>query len=159
MSLTAYVDGACRISNPGLAASSYVVYDGDKEIEAQAVTHPGLNTNNYAEYSALMALLYLADVKGWRRMTIYSDSKLVVLQSTGKWPVKKEYLKKYADTCRALLIRGQHTLVHMRGHEKDEHIELHKGNNRADELCNEVLDAYQAHEKEKHNATSDASGI
>ncbi len=142
--ITAYVDGACRVSNPGLAASSYVVYDeGLREIEAQAATHPGLNTNNFAEYSALLAFLYLAENRGWKNVLIYSDSKLVVMQSTGQWAVKEGSLEKFARTAQALLIRGGHDLRHMRGHEKDPRKGLHRGNNRADELCNVVLDEYQ----------------
>jgi ribonuclease HI len=142
--LMAYVDGACRVSNPGLAASSFVVYDGDKEIHTWAVVHPGLNTNNYSEYMALTSLLYIAEAKGWRNMVIYSDSKLVVMQSTGEWAVREEGLKKFANGAAAGLIRGQHALLHMRGHEKDPREALHAGNNRADELCNEVLDSFQA---------------
>ena len=148
--LTAFVDGACRISNPGLAASSYVVYEGDVEVEANACTHPGLNTNNFAEYQALLSLLFLAEERGWKSMDIWTDSKLVEMQSKGLWAVKP-HLANFANTAHALLIRGNHQLHHMRGHEKDERESLHQGNNRADELCNEVLDAFQA-QKEQNAA-------
>lgn len=144
MSLVAYVDGACRVSNPGLAASSFVLYDEGHEIATWAFVHPGLNTNNFSEYMALLGFLVQAEKKVWKNVLIYSDSKLVVMQSTGQWAVLKEELKKFANTATVMLIRGGHALYHMRGHEKDERIELHAGNNRADELCNEVLDAFQA---------------
>lgn len=158
MTWTAYCDGACRMSNPGYAASSYVVYDDNlKEIEAQAITHPGLNTNNFAEYMALLALLLRAEKIGWKGLRIYSDSSLVVNQCTGGWAVSSKFAN-FASTANALLIRGGHKLVHMRGHEKDPRKGLHKGNNRADELCNDVLDKWQAQEKEKNDSTKHTVG-
>lgn len=143
--MEAFVDGACRISNPGQAASSFVLYEDGKEIDTWAVVHPGLNTNNFAEYMALLGFLIQAKKKGWKNVRVYSDSKLVVMQSTNQWKVKPE-LRNFAQTAHDLLVYGDHEIYHMRGHEKDEHVELHIGNNRADELCNEILDIVQARE-------------
>lgn len=146
---TAYVDGACRISNPGLAASSWILYDeGLREIDSEAFIHPGLNTNNFSEYMALLSFLLRADKDGWKNVMIYSDSSLVVNQCTGGWAVSSKFAN-FANTASALLIRGSHTLKHMRGHEKDPRKGLHRGNSRADELCNEVLDEFQAKQGEK----------
>jgi ribonuclease HI len=144
--MTAYVDGACRRTNPGLAASSYVVYDeGCRELASDAAVHSGLNTNNYAEYMGLLWFLIQAEKVGWRNVTIYSDSSLVVNQCVGGWSVSSKFAN-IANTAQALLIRGGHKLFHMRGHEKDPRKGLHRGNNRADELCNKVLDEFQAKE-------------
>lgn len=144
----AYVDGACRKSNPGNASSSYVVYDDNcKELETKAIVHPGKVTNNFSEWMALMMLLLDAEKKGWKALRIYSDSSLVVNQCTGGWAVSSKFAN-FANMASALLIRGQHELLHMRGHEKDPRKGLHRGNNRADELCNEALDAFQAKERE-----------
>ena len=146
MGLTAYVDGACRISNPGLAASSYVIYDeGCRELEADAFVLSGLKTNNFAEYTGLLFLLNRAEAAGWKGVTIYSDSSLVVNQCVGGWSVSSKF-SNFANTAQALLIRGGHKLYHMRGHEKDPRKGLHRGNSRADELCNEALDEFQAQE-------------
>jgi ribonuclease HI len=145
-SLVAFVDGACRLTNPGLAASSYVVYDeGCRELETHAFVHPGLVTNNFAEYMGLVALLIRAEIAGWKGAAIYSDSSLVVNQCTGGWAVSSKF-SSLAQTAQGLLIRGGHKLYHMRGHEKDPRKGLHRGNNRADELCNKVLDEFQAKE-------------
>jgi ribonuclease HI len=159
----AYVDGACRVSNPGLAASSWVLYDvnnaGEQyEIETWAVVHPGLNTNNFAEYMALLGLLLWAEKASVERILIYSDSKLVVEQVNQRWGVAA-HLKNMANMGIVMLIRGKHELRHMRGHDKDPRVELHEGNNRADELCNEVLDEFQAKEKEKRGSGTVVSGI
>ena len=147
MTKVAYVDGACRISNPGLAASSYVIYDeGCRELESDAAVLDGLNTNNFAEYKGLLWLLIRAEEAGWRNITIYSDSSLVVNQCVGSWSVSSKFAN-FANTAQALLIRGGHKLYHMRGHEKDPRKGLHRGNSRADALCNEALDAFQAKER------------
>ena len=148
MTKTAYVDGACRISNPGLAASSYVIYDeGCRELETGAFVHPSPQTNNFAEYMGLLTFLLRAENAGWKNVTIYSDSSLVVNQCVGGWSVSSKFAN-FANTAQALLIRGGHKLYHMRGHEKDPRKGLHRGNSRADALCNEALDAFQAKEKE-----------
>ena len=143
MTWVAFIDGACRKSNPGNASSSYVVYnDNLKEVESKAVVHPGLKTNNFSEYSALLLLLERAEQTGWRGLRIYSDSSLVVNQCNGGWAVSSKFAE-FANTATALLIRGRHELIHMRGHEKDPRKGLHRGNSRADFLCNEILDKKQ----------------
>lgn len=148
--MLAFCDGACRVSNPGLAASSWVLYVGKasvfgpawQELRSDAAVHPGLNTNNYAEYQGLLMLLHYLGTSKFTGVTIYSDSQLVVKQVNREWGSKPP-LASYADTAYTLLLRGGHTLKHMRGHNKDERIELHFGNDRADLLCNQVLDEYQ----------------
>ena len=144
MTMTCFVDGACRVSNPGLAASSYVIYDeGCRELETGAFVHPSPQTNNFAEYMGLLSFLHRAERAGWKKVTVYSDSSLVVNQCVGGWSVSSKFAN-FANAAQAMLTRGDHTLIHMRGHEKDPRKGLHRGNSRADELCNEVLDAWQA---------------
>lgn len=137
-----FCDGACRQSNPGLAASSWVLYEGQVVECYSAVVHPGLNTNNFAEYKGLLDLLSYLTLVGITGVTIYSDSQLVVKQVNREWNSKPP-LTSYADEAYTLLVRGNHSLHHMRGHNKDERTELHFGNDRADLLCNQVLDEYQ----------------
>lgn len=148
--MLAFCDGACRVSNPGLAASSWVLYEEVtstivprwREFHSDAIVWPGLNTNNYAEYKGLLMLLsYLSNME-FSGVTIYSDSQLIVKQVNREWGSKPP-LTSYADTAYTLLLRGGHTLKHMRGHNKDERVELHFGNDKADWLCNQVLDAHQ----------------
>ena len=49
----------------------------------------GDGTNNRAEYLALIELLEIAIKKGVKRMNIYGDSNLVVMQVTRKWKANK----------------------------------------------------------------------
>ena len=50
----------------------------------------GEGTNNRAEYLALITLLETAISKGIKRMNIYGDSNLAVMQVNGKWKANKD---------------------------------------------------------------------
>lgn len=134
--LTAYTDGACRLSNPGLCAAGFIIYDGGIEIHRRCRVLDGMNTNNVSEYTGMIDLLEWANILKLRGMTIHCDSMLVVNQSQGRWAVKPE-LEKYAARCFDLLTRGGHTLLHVKGHDGD------AGNEAVDRLCNETLDQHQ----------------
>jgi ribonuclease HI len=133
--LNAFTDGACRLSNPGQCSYAFVIYDGDEEIASGCdYLGPELHTNNFAEYQGLIACLrwaYEARVKG---MLIHCDSLLVVNQVLSIWRVSPE-MEKLAFTARTYFLQGGHSLNHIRGHRGI------RGNERADELCNIVLDA------------------
>jgi len=95
----------------------------------------GEGTNNYAEYSALLHLLKW--LGSWKEVTIYCDSALVVNQVNDVWDVNNRALLPYWQEAYARLIQGKHKLIHIRGHQGIE------GNERADFLCNEVLDDFE----------------
>lgn len=134
--ITAYCDGACRVSNPGQAACAFVVYDAAQEIcFDKAYLGPALKTNNYAEYMGLYMLLNRLDYLKLKNVSIYCDSKLVVGQVNQEMTINSEELKPLALQAYALLVRGRHKLEHIKGHSGN------IGNERADQLCNEALDA------------------
>jgi ribonuclease HI len=136
--ITVYTDGACRVSNPGLCSCAYVVYDDDRIIFEWSKALPGLNTNNFAEYTGVLnALMYLAEHKIKSAM-IYCDSKLVVSQVNDDWDCYSEELKPLLNRSIILLLRGNHTIKHIDGHAG------HVGNERADLLCNRELDFVQS---------------
>ena len=85
-----YTDGAAR-GNPGLAAVGYIIFRGDKLIKKN-VKYIGKSTNNIAEYRAVINALRIAPKN--KEITLYSDSKLIVNQITGKFKVKKEHQLK-----------------------------------------------------------------
>jgi ribonuclease HI len=130
--IKAYTDGASR-GNPGPSACSFVIYDDGKEILSSSF-YLGERTNNYAEYAGLIALMQ----QGLTKMDIYCDSALVVKQVNGEWKVKHEDMKPLCALAQALLIRNEHTLTHIKGHSGI------PGNERADQLCNECLNAREA---------------
>src|SRR5436190_4874240 len=92
MVFRASIDGAAR-GNPGPAgAGVYVEPDGDRP--AEELFEPlGRQTNNVAEYSALLLALTRASELGAQEVEIQSDSRLLVEQVNGNFRVKAEHLK------------------------------------------------------------------
>jgi ribonuclease HI len=137
MSLFAYVDGACRISNPGLCSCAFVLYGlPGGEVSQSKYLGPELHTNNFAEYMGLLLLLEWLYTNNIRNVIIHCDSKLVVSQVNQEWAINDVNLRKFAAKCYGLLCVGAHVLKHIKGHAGD------TGNERADVLCNAVLDIH-----------------
>lgn len=134
----AYCDGACRVSNPGICSCAFVIYKDEIEVHTEGkYLGPELLSNNFAEYQGLILLLEFLYTRSIRNVVIYTDSELVVNQTLGKWEVKQPDLKVLATKCYGLLVQGCHVLKHIKGHDGN------KGNVRADEICNAVLDLHK----------------
>ncbi len=88
--LIIYGDGGSR-GNPGEAAYGFVIYDEQKNEIYKQGTRIGINTNNVAEYSAVInALKWILNnnpdsVIG---ISFFLDSLLVASQLSGKFKVK-----------------------------------------------------------------------
>jgi ribonuclease HI len=81
------VDGLAEPTNPGVGTFGYVIYqEGRKIAEAGEFVAENV-TNNYAEYSGLVAALTTLKKKGATRdsVTVKSDSQLLVNQMKGLW--------------------------------------------------------------------------
>ena len=124
-----HIDGASR-GNPGDAAYAVVIaVPGRPPIEEAGVL--GKETNNVAEYTALIKALEKARHLGLRRLHIHSDSELVVKQVKGEYKIKNDDLKWLADEAKTLMKEfASVSLTHVRREQ----------NKRADELCNIALD-------------------
>lgn len=130
--IKAYCDGASR-GNPGPSACAFVFMDENGEEIISSSFYLGEHTNNYVEYAGIIAAMQ----QGLSSMDIYCDSALVVNQILGVWKVKHAEIKLLHAQAYALYIRGGHILHHIKGHSGI------KGNERADQLCNECLDNYE----------------
>lgn len=87
-----YCDGASR-GNPGAAALGYVLFDAaGAEVLARGAAI-GHETNNVAEYRALLAGLDAALAHGVRRIAVHLDSELVVRQVLGIYRVRHAALQ------------------------------------------------------------------
>jgi ribonuclease HI len=125
-----HIDGASR-GNPGDAAYAVVINTPGRE-PVEEFGALGKETNNVAEYTALVRALERAKVLGLRRLHIHSDSELLVKQMSGEYRVKNEDLKWLSDEARGLMKEFQSVrLTHV----------PREQNKRADELCNQALDA------------------
>ena len=124
-----HTDGAAR-GNPGPAAFAYVIKrDGEEDIEGRGFL--GTQTNNVAEYIALVRALEHAAKLSARRLEIFTDSDLMVNQMVGLYKVKNIGLKPYWEQARRLLQEFEKVDIR--------HVPRAQ-NSRADRLCNEALD-------------------
>jgi len=130
---TLYFDGASR-GNPGLASFGGVIYDEDGHEEINYKKKLGRETNNYAEYSGLLAGLKVCIQYEIRSVKVYGDSKLVVEQLKGNWKVKSENIKPLYEEIKTLLTPEHFDKITFN------HVRRHL-NKRADELANMALDS------------------
>lgn len=93
MKLTTYTDGGAR-GNPGPAALGVVIKDEQNKIVASYGEYLGIQTNNFAEYSALISALKKAHALGASDVDCILDSELIVKQMRGLYKVKEPTLQK-----------------------------------------------------------------
>ena len=97
MNLVINTDGGAR-GNPGPAGIGVVVYDTNHALLYSCSKYISHQTNNIAEYIALLHALRWLDSyrleKKIKSAIFYLDSQLVVNQVKGLWKVKKDHLKK-----------------------------------------------------------------
>lgn len=89
---TLYTDGGAR-GNPGPAATGIVIKNETNETIANYGEYLGEQTNNFAEYSALISGLKKAKELGAEKIICKADSKLVIEQVSGRWKVKEPSLQ------------------------------------------------------------------
>jgi ribonuclease HI len=124
------VDGGAR-GNPGPAAAAAVVTRADGEVLDEASRTLGVQTNNVAEYHALLLGLERARALGATEVEVIGDSELVARQVAGVYRVKHAAMKPlYEQALRAL---RQFDRWSMRTVPRAQ-------NARADALVNEALD-------------------
>jgi probable phosphoglycerate mutase len=127
---TAHCDGGSR-GNPGPSGYGAVIEDPRGQTVARLSQFLGVQTNNYAEYSGLLAVLKWALENGARRLRVVSDSELMVRQMKGIYKVGSPVLRPLWEEARRL----------SKGLEKFEmRHTLRGGNKEADRLANEAMD-------------------
>ncbi len=128
-----YTDGASR-GNPGQAAIAFMITKEDGTPLYEKGDKIGLDTNNVAEYKALIAALKTAKHYTDKEVICYSDSRLMVSQLNGDFKVKKPHLKKLKEMVSELV--QQFEKVEFRNiRREDKHIPL------VDKLANMALDS------------------
>ena len=91
--LVAHIDGGAR-GNPGPAGYGAVIEDEMGRPVVELSDYLGKQTNNYAEYSGLLAALSYATRHGFKALKVYSDSELMVKQIAGEYKVTNPALKE-----------------------------------------------------------------
>ncbi len=126
----AYVDGGAR-GNPGPAGYGVLLQDLSGKTVAELSRYLGRQTNNYAEYSGLIAALEYALEHGYSSLRVISDSELMVRQMKGIYKVRNANLLPLYEKARALSRKLKSFEI---GH-------VLRGKNRdADRLANEAMD-------------------
>jgi ribonuclease HI len=82
-----YSDGGSR-GNPGPAGVGVLLYDNDGNLIESRAEYIGKQTNNQAEYHALILGLVEARSYGAEEVSCYLDSELVAKQMKGEYKVK-----------------------------------------------------------------------
>lgn len=126
----AHCDGGAR-GNPGPAGFGAVLSDDAGEPLAELSEFLGFRTNNFAEYSGLLAVLHWALEHGHPHLRVISDSELMVKQIQGKYKVNSPDLKPLHEEARRRIARLEGFQIH--------HALRHK-NKDADRLANEAMD-------------------
>ncbi|MBL7130274.1 MAG: ribonuclease HI family protein [Candidatus Omnitrophica bacterium] len=85
-SLEIYIDGASS-GNPGPAGTGVVIYQNNRIIKNLSLPL-GMQTNNFAEYSAMLFGLIEAVVLKAKNVKIYTDSELLHRQINKIYKVK-----------------------------------------------------------------------
>ncbi len=87
-----FCDGGSR-GNPGPAAAGVVFVSSEDEVLAEYNEFLGIQTNNFAEYMAvILALKHIEPYKDFK-IEFYLDSMLVVKQLNGDYKVKNANIK------------------------------------------------------------------
>jgi len=130
-SIVAYIDGGSR-GNPGPAGYGVAINDAAGHRIAELSDYLGVQTNNFAEYSALLAVLEYAVKHGHKALKVVSDSELLVKQMRGEYKVRNETLQQMAHEARGLIRRLESFQIR--------HV-LREQNREADGLANRAMDA------------------
>lgn len=128
--LIAHVDGGSR-GNPGPSGYGVVITDQAGHKLAALSDYLGHQTNNYAEYSGLLAALDYALKHGHKALRIVADSELLVKQIRGEYKVNSPTLRDLYQSAKNKIAELdwfsiQHT--------------LREGNQEADRLANLAMD-------------------
>ena len=106
MVLQIYTDGGSK-GNPGPASVGVAFFLDGVKVDTYR-EDIGYATNNEAEYTALVRALELVlkssklQATGYRRIEVFSDSRLMVNQVNGLWKVKEARLRDYVFKIRSL---------------------------------------------------------
>jgi ribonuclease HI len=128
--IVAYCDGGSR-GNPGPAGFGVYIQDSTGKVLAELSQYLGAHTNNFAEYSALLAALEFAITHGHKSLRVISDSELMVKQMKGQYRVNSPELRPLYEEARRRIPQLDHFQI--------QHV-LREKNRHADRLANLAMD-------------------
>ena len=128
--LVAHTDGGAR-GNPGPAGYGVAISDGKGNKVTGLSKYLGHQTNNFAEYQALIGALEYAVENHHKALKVVSDSELMVRHIKGIYKVKDATLRDLHARAKELISQLEwfHIEHVLRGHNRE-----------ADELANRAMD-------------------
>ena len=128
--LIAHTDGGAR-GNPGPSGYGVVIQDSKGNKVAGLSKYLGMQTNNVAEYQALIGALEYAVEHRHPALKVVSDSELMVRQIKGIYKVKEPTLRDLHARASQLIAKLEWFQIEhvLRGHNRE-----------ADQLANEAMD-------------------
>ncbi|MDD3777762.1 MAG: ribonuclease HI family protein [Actinomycetota bacterium] len=141
--LKIYFDGGSR-GNPGPSAVGIVIYDQDGNLVEEISQFIGHQTNNVAEYQALLKALEAAEKYGADKVILITDSKLVHNQVKKIWKIKDENLLKIYIAITQKL--SSYKAVDLRLVPREQ-------NQEADKLVNQALDSQEVTYQGEHQVS------
>jgi ribonuclease HI len=128
--IIAYCDGGSR-GNPGPSGYGVSIEDEAGHPVAEVSEFLGVKTNNFAEYSGLLAALEYALRQGHPRLRVVADSELMVKQMKGLYRVNSPDLRPlWEEAKRRAAQLDRFEILHV----------LRGKNKRADALANQAMD-------------------
>jgi probable phosphoglycerate mutase len=128
--IVAYCDGGSR-GNPGPSGYGVSIEDGAGHPIADLSEFLGVKTNNFAEYSGLLAALEYALAHGYPRLRVVADSELMVKQMKGQYRVNSPDLRPLWEEAKRRVAGLERFEI--------QHV-LRGKNKRADALANQAMD-------------------
>lgn len=128
--VTAYCDGGSR-GNPGPAGYGVFLQDANGKTVGELSEYLGKKTNNFAEYSGLLAALDHALRQGISKLKVVADSELMVKQIKGQYKVNSPELRPLYEEAKRRIGKLEAFQI--------QHV-LRGKNQQADRLANQAMD-------------------
>lgn len=125
-----FCDGGSR-GNPGPSALGVVIKTTKGEVISEIGEFLGIQTNNYAEYMAVVRAMEYLKGKGIKSAQFYLDSQLVVRQLNGEYKIKSDNIKHLNQKVNELRADIDVSFEHV----------YRENNKEADAEVNKVLDS------------------
>lgn len=129
-SVVVFCDGGSR-GNPGPSALGVVIKTTKGEIIEEIGEFLGEQTNNYAEYMAVVKAMEYLKQKNIRKADFFLDSQLVVRQLNGQYKIKSDNIKHLNQKVNELMSGLDVSFEHV----------YREDNKEADAIVNQVLDS------------------
>jgi ribonuclease HI len=131
--LTAFTDGGCRVTNPGLGACAFVLKNNGEVLHTKGTFLGEQISNNVAEYQGLITLLEYLRTNKLHSVLIFTDSALMANQVNGVYRSATPHLLKLRNYAQFLLTEAASQLKWV----------PREQNTEADAEVNRVLDLIQ----------------